>query len=220
MDVHDTVPEERLDPEDFCEVNLSQDAYHDEIRSTGRLRRLALPCIGAYGLAYQLDTVLDRIYRAEQHLTWGPDDPQLDWVPVTAPHPGRFDVLMLHTKHKETWRCVLVKLDKQQYAHCSKTTANINANRSYCLGYDKRTSLLGPGPLGSSAEGCIVCVLMVFKKCDKGCWHPPAHFKLRNEHGRPPQCDAKCMQTLLGACSPHLKCRVHISTAATSALIM
>ena len=218
MHVQELVPEECLDPEGICEVDLSQDAYHYEIRSTGCLRRLTLPAIGAYGLAYQLDTVLDRVYRAEQHLTWGPDDLQLDWVPVTSPHPGRFDILLLHIKHNETWRCVLVKLDEQHYAHCSKSTTNRNGNRSYCMGYDKKSSLLGPGLPGSSAEGCVVCVLMVFKKCDKGCWHPPAQFKLRNEHGRPPQCDAECMQTLFGARSIHLKCRVCM-TAVISPLI-
>ena len=190
------------------EVNLTQDAYHYEIRHTGRLRRLELSSTAAPGLVPSLDSLVDRVDQAEQHITWGPDDDQVDWVSVTAPDPRRFDVLQVHVSHNEAWRAVLLRMDRHHYAHCSKKTDNVNENRSYCLGYDSRTGLLGPGRPGGPAAGRVVCILRLYKRCEQGGWHLPAQFKLRNERRRPPQCDAECLQTLFGARSRHLKCRV------------
>ena len=193
-------------------VDLSCDPHHYEIRHIGRLRRVDADGISAKNARWR-----ERVCSAQQQLTWGPDESGVHWVPVSGPHPNRYDILVTVVKHHSSWRCVGVQLDSHHYAHCCKSSKNMNENRSWCLGYDARTDMLGPGLAGSPAENRIVCLLTLVKKCNKGRWHLPAQYKLRNERGRTDQTDATCMKSLFDLTSEHLKCKVRGNPAACAA---
>lgn len=132
----------------------------------------------------------------------------MDWVPVLGPDPGRYDILVLILKHHSSWCCVGAKIEDQHYTQCLKVSNNKNENRAWCLGYDANRDLLGPGQAGSPAEGQMVCLLTLVKRCYQGRWHLPAQFKLKNQKGRPGQAEATCMKTLFDLDSKHLKCKV------------
>ena len=183
-------------------MDLSRDPHHYDIRRVGQLWKVETGAVTAKHVR-----CCEKISVARQQLAWGPDEPQLDWTDVSRPHPRRYDILVLGLR-QDAWSPVGVKLGTNQYAHCNKTTPNLNENRSWRLGYHPSTDLLGPGQPGGPADGQIVCLLTLVKKCKEGHWHLPAQFKLRNEKDRVEQTDATCMETLFDIPSKQLKCKV------------
>ena len=74
------------------------------------------------------------------------------------------------------------------------------------------------GQAGGPAEGRIVRLLSLVRKCIMGVWHPPVQFRSKSDRAQAPQSQAICTISFCGHNNRALKCPVRAHSAASACL--